>query len=159
MVETEQDLIQQGWQIFTRIFMKYDILEKSSLDIGTGDRLNAAQVHMIEAIGKGSGKTVTALSGYFMITKGAVSQIISRLNQMGYVSKTKRKGNAKEIILELTDKGWTAFRLHEKYNEYTVAELWQLRDKYSHAEIRAFLNILNDIDHMFMGFVVDERNK
>lgn len=159
MVETEQDLIRQGWQIFTRIFMKYDILEKSPLNIGIGDRLNAAQVHMIEAIGKGYGKTVTALSGYFMVTKGAVSQIISRLNQKGYVVKNKRKGNDKEIILELTDKGWMAFRLHEKYNEYTVAELRQLREKYSRAEIQAFLNILNDIDHMFMGFVVNERNK
>ncbi len=159
MIETDQDPLRQGWQIFTRIFMKYDILEKSPIDIGIGDRLNAAQVHTIEAIGKGYGKTVTALSAYFMVTKGAVSQIVSLLYKMGYLTKTKRKGNDKEIILELTDKGQLAFWMHEKYNESTVAELMQLREKYSQAEIQAFLSILKDIDQMLMGFVAEEKKR
>ncbi len=159
MKETDQDLVREGWEIFTRIFMKYDILEKSPIDIGTSDRLNAAQVHTIEAIGKGYGKTVTALSGYFMITKGAVSQVVSRLHKMGYVAKTKKRGNDKEIILQLTDKGRVAFQLHEKYNEATIAELMRLLNKYNHSEIRAFLTVLNDIDGMLTGFVVEERKR
>jgi len=139
--------------------MKYDILEKSPVDIGAADRLNGSQIHMIEAIGKGRGSTVTALSSYFMVTKGAVSQIVSYLHKMGYVSKTKRQGNDKEIILELTEKGRLAFRLHEKYNESTVAELMQLREKYSQTEIATFLSILNDVDRMLMGFVAEEKKK
>ena len=126
MTEMEKELVRQGWELFTRIFMKYDILEKSPVDIGTGDKFNGAQIHMIEAIGKGKGKTVTALSKYFMVTKGAISQIVSRLNKMGYITKTKRIGNGKEIILELTEKGRQAYRMHEKYNESTIAELSQL---------------------------------
>ena len=126
MTEMEKELVRQGWELFTRIFMKYDILEKSPVDIGTGDKFNGAQIHMIEAIGKGKGKTVTALSKYFMVTKGAISQIVSRLNKMGYITKTKRIGNDKEIILELTEKGRQAYRMHEKYNESTIAELSQL---------------------------------
>lgn len=159
MTEMERDLIRQGWELFTRIFMKYDILEKSPVDIGMGDRFNGAQIHMIEAIGKGHGKTVTALSGYFMVTKGAVSQIVTKLHKMGYVTKTKRKGNDKEIILELTEKGRLAFEMHEKYNESTVAELMKLRQKFSPEEILAFLNILNDVDRMLMGFVAEEKKR
>ena len=157
MPENDQDLMRGGWEIFTRIFMKYDILEKAPIDLGTGDKLNAAQVHMIEAIGKGCGNTVTRLSAYFIVTKGAVSQIVSRLHQLGYIAKTKRQGNDKEIILELTGKGRAAFALHEKYNEATVAALMQLREKYSPAEIQAFLSILSDIDGMLLGFVSEER--
>ena len=159
MTEKDQDLLRQGWDLFTRMFMKYDVLEKSPVDIGSGDRFNGAQIHMIEAIGKGHGKTVTALSGYFMVTKGAVSQIVTRLHKMGYVTKTKRKGNDKEIILELTGKGRVAFDMHEKYNESTVAELMKLRQKYSPEEILVFLNILNDVDRMLMGFVAEEKKR
>ncbi len=149
--------MQKGWELFTRIFMKYDILEKSPVDLGSGEKFRGTQIHMIEAIGKGYGNTVTALSGYFMVTKGAVSQIVSRLHQMGYISKTKRKGNDKEIVLTLTDKGRRAFQMHEKYNEATASELMQLRTKYSHAEIVAFLNVLTDVDRMLMGFVMKDK--
>ena len=159
MAKTDQDLMRQGWELFTRIFLKYDVLQKSPVDLGTGDRFNGAQIHMIEAIGKGYGQTVTALSGYFMVTKGAVSQIVSRLHALGYVAKTKRAGNDKEIILELTDKGWLAFRRHEAYNESTVAGLRQLRNKYSQAEILAFLNILNDVDQLLLGVVAEEKER
>jgi len=159
MTKTDQDLMRQGWELFTRMFMKYDVVQKSPVDLGTGDRFNGAQVHMLEAIGQGRGRTVTELSGYFMVTKGAVSQIVSRLTAMGYVAKTKRAGNDKEIILKLTGKGRLAFRRHAAGNEATVAELMQLRKKYSRAEIAAFLNILSDVDRMLLGAVAEQKGK
>jgi len=159
MTDSDLDLMRLGWELFTRIFMKYDVLEKSPIDIGAGQRFNSAQIHMIEAIGKGYGKTVTGLSAYFIVTKGAVSQIVSWLYKTGYVTKTKRKGNDKEIILELTEKGWQAFNAHEKYNETAVAELLPLKQKYSLAEIATFLNILSDVDRILLGFVEEEKKK
>ena len=72
-MENGKDLIMQdGLAIFTRILMKYDALEKEPLDMGNGEKLSAVNIHTIEAIGKEYGKTVTTLSEYFMITKGAV---------------------------------------------------------------------------------------
>ena len=155
----EQELLREGWELFTRIFMKYDILEKTPIDLGTGDKLSAVHVHTLEAIGKHYGNTVTALSNYFMVTKGAVSQVITRLYQKGYVRKTRRNGNDKEIILELTAKGRRVFDLHEQYNAATVADMQHLSDKYSPAEIQAFLNILTDIDGMLTNFVAEEKNQ
>ncbi len=153
MTTTNPELLQEGWALFTRLFMKYDILENTPIDLGTGDKLSAVHVHMIEAIGKEYGTTVTALSGYFMITKGAVSQVIARLHKGGYVSKSKRKGNNKEIILELTEKGKHVFDLHEQSNAATVSDLLGLGGKYSQAEIIAFLNILKDVDILLGKFL------
>jgi DNA-binding MarR family transcriptional regulator len=159
MSESDHDLIRQGWEIFTRIFMKYDALEKSPLDLGAGEPFSATQIHMIEAVGKGKGKTVTALSHYFRVTKGAISQTASQLVNLGYLTRIKRANNDKEIILELSEKGWLAFDLHEKYNQSTVAELYQLEEKYSREELQAFINILNDVDQMLMGFVSEEKQR
>jgi DNA-binding MarR family transcriptional regulator len=152
-------LIQEGVALFTRILMKYDVMEKVPIDIGDGYRLNASHIHMIEAVGKGYGKTVTALSGYFMITKGAVSQIISKLYNKGYITKTKRKGNDKEIILELTEKGWKAFECHEEYGETAMNDVMQIGNKYDEGELNSFLNILKDIDLLFGKFIAEEKKK
>ena len=151
--------MQEGLELFTRIFMKYDILEKAPIDIGIGKKLTATHAHMVAAIGKEYGKTVTALSDYFMITKGAVSQIVSKLDKAGYVAKTKKKGNDKEIILELTDKGWKVFDLHEKYTRAEMNELMQIRNKYSEAEHRLFLNMLNDVDIFFGAYIAKKKNR
>lgn len=159
MNENDKELMQEGWALFTRIFMKYDILEKEPINIGEGDKLYAAHAHMIEAVGKGYGETVTSLSDYFMITKGAVSQIISKLYSKGYITKTKRKGNNKEVILKLTNKGWKAFEHHEKNGESTMDELIQIRNKYDEGELRSFLNILNDIDLLFSKFIAEGKKK
>ncbi len=159
MNENVKKLITVGWELFTRIFMKYEILEKMPVDIGVGDKLKAAQIHTIEAIGKEYGNTVTALSSYFMITKSAVSQITAKLHKMGYIAKTKKKGNDKEIILELTKKGWKAFNLHEDYNQPVLDDLIRFEDKYSEDEIRSFLSILNDIDLLLNKFIDEEKTK
>lgn len=157
MDEIFQELFHQGWELFTRIFMKYDLLEKSPIDLGTGDRLSATQIHLIEAVGKSKGETVTALSHYFMVTKGAVSQTVSQLTKLGYLRKIKRAGNDKEIILRLTEKGQAAFDLHEQYNRYTVQALMQFKEKYSQQEIRTFLSVLNDVDKLLTSLSNEEK--
>jgi DNA-binding MarR family transcriptional regulator len=159
VTENDEELIRRGWEIVTRIFMKYDALEKSPLDLGTGDRFSATQIHLVEAVGKGKGKTVTTLSQYFMVTKGAISQTVSQLVKMGYLMRVKRADNDKEVLLELSEKGWAAFELHERYNQTTIAELNRLKEKYSPDELQAFIDILNDVDQLLTGFVVEEKQR
>ena len=150
------ELIQRGTELFNRIFMKYDILEKKPISIGKGINLSASNIHMIEAIGKGYGQTVTALSNYFMITKGAVSQVISHLKKEGYIRRSNKQDNDKRVILELTKKGLSAFECHEKYNQSILGELVRVKEKYSEAELQTFLNILNDVDSFFGRFITNE---
>jgi DNA-binding MarR family transcriptional regulator len=157
MIETQQNQLQQGWEMFTRLFMKYDVLEKNPVDLGTGDRFTATQIHLIEAIGKGKAKTVTGLSRYFMVTKGAISQTVSQLVKAGYLVRVKRAGNDKEIVLELSEKGRMAFSMHENYNQVVVKELSQLTERYSPEELQVFINILTDVDKMLTGFVMEEK--
>src|SRR5215470_1752708 len=118
-MNTKEKLMVEGQAVFNRIFLKHEALEKEPLDLGNGDKLHGSQIHMIEAIGKEYSKTVTKLSEYFKVTKGAVSQIVSKLHKDGYLTRTKQTGNDKEIILGLTKKGWKAFDVHETLNETT----------------------------------------
>ena len=159
MEEKDIQIINQvtGW--FNRIFMKYDYMEKKPVEIEAGEKLYASEIHTIEAVGKDNGHTVTGLSEYFMITKGAVSQIISKLYKKGYIEKTTLKGNEKEIILKLTEKGWKAFDYHEKLGESVMSEILQIKSKYSESEAGTFMRILEDIDQLFTKFGFDNFDK
>lgn len=149
----QNELIQNGMELFTKIFMKYDILEKKPIDIGKGIQLHPSHIHTIEAIGKNHGTSVTTLSNHFMITKGAVSQVVSSLEKNGYIKKTKAKDNGKNIILQLTKKGINAFDSHEQYNQTVLKDLFELQNKYSETEMELFLKILTDFDSFFGNFI------
>jgi DNA-binding MarR family transcriptional regulator len=148
---TRDNLIKKGFDVFTKMFMKYDIFGKRPLEMGNGSKINTSNVHTIEAIGKGYANTVTSLSGYFRITKGAVSQCISKLHEDGYLKK--KKASNKLIVLELTEPGKQVLKLHEKYNASFVKKIRAIEKKYTDIEIKTFLNILTDVDTIFGEFI------
>ena len=151
----KEKMIQKGFEVITRIFMKYDIHGKQPVDIGNGMKISASNIHTIEAIGKGYGNTVTSLSNYFMITKGAVSQVISKLEKDGYINKVET--NSKSVILELTELGELANKYHDNYNELFMQKLVLVEEKYSASEIESFINILTDIDGIFEEYISNEK--
>jgi DNA-binding MarR family transcriptional regulator len=131
---------------FTRVHNKLNKLEKKTIDFGTGDKLFASELHTIQAIGENYGKTVTELSSFFGITKGAVSQIISKLKRKKCVSKARSKVNVKEIDISLTDKGWNVFNSHKKLHLEMDGELLGFMGTLAEHQIGEFLTILLNIE-------------
>ena len=86
-----------------------------------------------------------------MITKGAVSQVVSKLQKDGYLKKTE--SNNKLIILELTELGKLANKYHDKYNESLIQKLTLIEEKYSISEIESFISILTEIDKIFGEYI------
>ena len=87
-----------------------------ALSFGTGVLMHQKEIHTVQAIGRHPGINVTKLAEYTGVTKGAVSQTIKKLARKGLVKRTHAPGNAKEVVLELTDLGWVGFRNHEKFH-------------------------------------------
>jgi DNA-binding MarR family transcriptional regulator len=153
MTAREKTLLREGQELLTRLIMKYDLIEKIPFEFGC-ERIPRAQLHMIEAIGKGYGATVTALADYFMITKGAVSQVVSKLCAKGFVAKSKGTSGGKEKPLRLTNKGRKAFDIHESYNELGP-DILSCTKGYTDEEIRAFLDVLRGLDKWSGGYFAE----
>jgi len=145
----ERALLRESQELFTRLLMKFDLMGKVPFCFGR-EPISRAQLHMIEAIGKGYGSTVTALADYFMITKGAVSQVVSKLRAKGFVSKSKSSGGGKGILLELTKRGLEAFEAHESYNDLGP-DIIAFAERYTEEERRAFLSVLRGLDDLIGG--------
>jgi len=113
----------------TRLCNKLRVLDKEAMDFGTGEPLHAFEIHAIDAIGNQDGRTVTELAEWFYVTKGAVSQVVSKLARSGYLTKERNPENGKEVRLSLTRKGEIVLAGHERFHRRMDAEiLRELRD-------------------------------
>jgi DNA-binding MarR family transcriptional regulator len=110
---------------FFRIVNKVNSRDRFPADFGTGDLLTMGEVHMIEAIGNRPGANVTAVAEGLGVTKGAVSQMVSRLSKKGYVTGTTLRGNGNEVSLDLTAKGKMAYQGHAKYHAAMYANVFK----------------------------------
>lgn len=133
---------------FDRVVTVMESMHAPALSFGTGVSMYRREIHTIQAIGKNPGINITILAEYMGVTKGAVSQTIKKLSKKGLVRKTYARGNAKEVVLELTDLGLIGFRNHEKFHmeALNIAREHfgdQLEDKFE--AIEAVMNDLNAI--------------
>jgi DNA-binding MarR family transcriptional regulator len=98
---------------FIRIVGLFNKLDTKPYDFGTDERLYRSELHVLQAIGRGEGRTVTELGSAFGITKGAVSQVVGKLETKGYLVKERNPAYGKELLLSLSAKGKVAFKSHE----------------------------------------------
>ena len=116
-----QDTYERILRKLDRIVTVMESMHMPSNSFGTGISMYRSEIHTIQAIGKNPGINVTALAEYLGVTKSAVSQTIAKLYRKGLVRKTSTPGNAKEVILELTDLGLIGFRNHEQFHMQALA--------------------------------------
>lgn len=95
-------------------------------DYGTGQLVTMVEVHTLTSIEENPGITVTGLAQMNHRTKGAISQVVSKLVAKGLVSREKRKENAKTVPLFCTEDG-QKLSLHHK--AYDVAEVTQTMEE------------------------------
>ncbi len=79
-------------------------------------------------------RTINELADYFSISASAASQLVSRLEQLGYVTREINPHNRREIIVDCAQKG------HD-YHKNTEDIQLHLIQKYYKASKRRFKNI------------------
>ena len=111
-------------QTMDRIIHKYIRNEDIKRSYGTEYLLTRKEIHTIEYIGENPGINLKSLSEMQGITKGAASQMVSRLVEKGYIQRKESPSSGAEISLHLTNKGETAFTGHLEYHKQ-VGKVWR----------------------------------
>lgn len=141
----EEQIVNNFITEFIKIANKLHELEKIPVDFGIDETLYPSEIHTIDAIGDNC-DTVTEISVKFGITKGAVSQIIGKLNKKGYVTKTRNKLYGKEINLSLSDKGIQAYHAHKELHKNMDNDIIQVIQNYSDESLQSFCDLINKIE-------------
>lgn len=98
-------------------------MERIPRNWNTGELLYCSEIHTIEAIGDNRGINVTALANKMSVTKGAISQCLKKLESKDFVKRLEDTDNEKEVMLDLTKKGKTAYKAHTAYHDKQVNDL------------------------------------
>lgn len=98
------------------IYKFFDIDQKTRY-YGTDHSLSYVEIHLITAIHRNEGIHVTGLAEVLGVTKGAVSQVLMKLETKGYVLKERDQLNQSRFLLKLTPKGETAHRHHIEFHD------------------------------------------
>lgn len=131
-----------------RILNKAYTLEKKPVDIGHGVLLYPSEFHLIEAVGKNPAENLTSIASHLGVTKGAISQMVKKLEKKGLVEKVRIPGNKKDILLELTDFGKEAFEWHRSLHKSMESGIREELEKMSDAEIEVFLKVYGHLEGM-----------
>ncbi|WP_353846790.1 MarR family transcriptional regulator [Clostridium sp. VAP41] len=129
-----------------RLFTKLSELDKQTSYYGTDKQLFEAEIHMIKAIKESEGIHVTGVAEKLGVTKGAVSQIIMKLQKKGMIVKEIDPNNLSRLILRLTPKGEIAHLTHEKGHQEFEDLVYNILKDSSDEEKEFLKNFLNSLE-------------
>lgn len=112
-----------------RLINLYNSTLKKPRTYAWGLVLYPAQSHMIEIIGESEGITLTEIASAFMITKGAVSQVISFLEMKGLIVKKPSQKGGRATGLFLSDSGRAVFDEHRALHSGMLREVSALAER------------------------------
>lgn len=119
------------------------ISTKTPRDYGTGEAYTAVEVHTLKYIADHPGITLTDLSKVYAKTKGALSQIIKKIEQKGLIYREGALENENRYHLYVTEKGKTLDAAHREYDRMHSGEsMNRLRELVSEDEFNSAFHVL-----------------
>lgn len=99
-------------------------------DYGVGEKFHSVEVHILSYIAEKPGITVTELAYDWDRTKGAISQIIKKLEKKGLIYREKEPGNKKKTGLYATENGEQLNAAHQEYDTRNYEGFLEIVKKY-----------------------------
>jgi DNA-binding MarR family transcriptional regulator len=145
-------------ELFTKIVSKFSFIENLIMDFTKLNlRLYKSEVHMIKYIKDNPEANVTELAKILGVTKGAVSQVLTKLVKKKLILKTNKGKNDKEIMLKLTKLGEIIYEEHEKLHKYAFDDFYKLINKLPDKNILFVENLFHMIDDHYDKIIKDKR--
>jgi DNA-binding MarR family transcriptional regulator len=133
-------------ELFIRVVNKYNSLEKIPVKYGKKHNLYHSERHMLDKIGYHPGMNVTEFARTVGVTKGAISQMVKKLENKGVVRRYKNSSNDKEIFIELTKTGKDFYKKHQDINEETIRPLYEELKKHPAEKVEFLLTMFKWFD-------------
>ncbi len=131
---------------FSRVVDKFSQLEAKPRRFGCRHMLHCVEIHIIEAIGEAGCTSVTDLSQRLGVTKGAISQKISKLSEMNLIRKSQDGADRRNVSIKLTAEGEKAFRGHEQFHQDFFKAYAKENKSLSLKELAVFEKGLNQME-------------
>lgn len=99
-------------------------------------------MHVIDAIGTGEGRNMTAIAGDLSVTVGTLTIAVNNLVKKDYVHRSRSEKDRRVVLISLTEKGRKAYMHHRRFHEEMIqATLKGLSVQETEVLVRALTNL------------------
>ncbi|MBR7794724.1 MarR family transcriptional regulator [Virgibacillus sp. AGTR] len=123
-------------------------LERNPRTFSDAGTLTPSEIHAVDAIGEDRNILMSQLADRLGVTKGAITQVVGRLEKKGIVCRTPHPEDSRAVEISLTEKGVVAYQAHRRLHQNFYRKL---REQLSSDEIaifekcvKTFTSILNE---------------
>ena len=103
---------------------------------------------MVMHIGDNQGTHMAELARIADVTRGAVSQLVAKLEEKGLVVKVENIENSSKTVPVLTNKGKVAYYAHEQHHETLNHEIFEFFEGISDREFSLVEEFLGHLESM-----------
>ncbi len=128
-------------ELFIRLVNSYNSMEKIPVKHGAKHGLYHSERHLLDKIGDNPDMNITELAHLVAVTKGAISQVVKKLEIKGVVRRHKKGSNDKEVFVELTKTGKGIHKRHKAINQETVNALCKQLKSYSGDNVESLVSM------------------
>ncbi len=130
--------------VLVKLFRNINDIEERAIQTEEYKGVTTNDMHVIEAIGLGSPKNMTAVAKSLGVTTGTLTIAVNSLVKKGFVNRERSEEDRRVVLVFLSSKGERAYEHHKRFHEEMIdAVLSRLTEEEKIALEKALLN-LND---------------
>ena len=115
--------------ILVKLFNNILRIEEFALKSAPFNDLSITEMHTIEAIGIERARTMSEVALDLKITVGTLTTAINKLIKKGYVNRRRIEEDRRVVMIELTEKGTLAYKVHEKFHEEMIEHVLGINEE------------------------------
>ena len=101
-----------------QMILRYQQIEQGACKYGTDVDIYQSEIHVIEEIANNPGIHIGGLAENLNCTKGAISEIVRKLEKKDLIKKEFDSKNMSRVLIYLTQKGIDADLWHKRYHKF-----------------------------------------
>lgn len=136
-------------EVLVKLFNEIMDIEEKAIITEEFKDISNNDMHVIEAIGKGEGKSMSAVAKLLSVTVGTLTIAINNLVKKGYVNRMRSEEDRRVVLISLSKKGERAYDHHEKFHDEMVqATLKGMNEE----QVEVLVQALQNLSGFFRGY-------
>ncbi|MHA3065923.1 MarR family winged helix-turn-helix transcriptional regulator [Lacticaseibacillus saniviri] len=130
---------------FLKINNELTQIQKKPIAITDTVRISTSALHLIDTISRFPASTITDLAQKMGVTKGNISQQLTKLKALNLISISQASDNKKNKLISLTDSGKTVDQAHQSLHTALYQTIKTDLTHFSDDQIHIMLDVLEKI--------------
>ena len=136
-------------EVMVSLFREINEVEERSIITQEFGDITNNDMHVIDAIGIGEPKNMSAIARELSVTMGTLAIAMNSLVKKGYVIRQRGKADRRVVYISLSEKGTKAYHRHKDFHEQMVKSAVK---ELTEEELKALIKALRSLRSWMKSF-------